>query len=67
MEEGDSLPMLRRDAPFVMAATVRIQSVTYIQVLSVKQYTGHEYPVRETDCMAFGDEYCRFEIGEVIA
>ena len=29
--------------------------------------TGKEYQVAETHCLAKGDEYCRFEIGEVRA
>ena len=27
--------------------------------------TGKDYHVRETHCLAKGDEYCRFEVGEV--
>ncbi len=34
---------------------------------AVQWASGHEYAVRETHCMACGDDYCRFEIGEVIA
>ena len=29
--------------------------------------TGKEYEIRETHCLAKGDEYCRFEIGDVKA
>jgi len=31
---------------------------------AVKWATGREYPVVETHCVAKGDPYCRFEIGE---
>jgi len=34
---------------------------------AVEWATGHAYEVRETHCMACGDEYCRFEVGEEIA
>ncbi len=34
---------------------------------AVEWATGHAYAVHETHCMACGDEYCRFEIGEAIA
>jgi predicted hydrocarbon binding protein len=27
--------------------------------------TGKEYEIRETHCLAKGDEYCRFEVGDV--
>lgn len=29
--------------------------------------TGKEYEIRETHCLAKGDEYCRFEVGDVKA
>jgi len=32
---------------------------------AVEWATGREYAVTETHCIAKGDEYCRFEIGEV--
>lgn len=31
---------------------------------AVKWATGHDYPVAETHCVAKGDPYCCFEIGE---
>ncbi len=34
---------------------------------AVEWATGHAFAVQETHCMACGDEYCRFEIGEEIA
>ncbi|MBC8509924.1 MAG: hypothetical protein H8D34_34175 [Chloroflexi bacterium] len=38
----------------------------YVGSLSeaVKWATGEDYEVRETKCIAMGDEYCQFEIGE---
>jgi predicted hydrocarbon binding protein len=27
--------------------------------------TGREYRIIETHCLAKGDEYCRFEVGDV--
>jgi len=32
---------------------------------AVQWATGREYVVTETHCLAKGDEYCRFEVGEV--
>jgi predicted hydrocarbon binding protein len=32
---------------------------------AVQWATGREYVVTETHCLAKGDEYCRFEIGDV--
>lgn len=34
---------------------------------AVQWATGKEYEVTETHCLAKGDEYCRFEVGEVRA
>ncbi len=34
---------------------------------AVQWATGEVHQVRETHCVARGDEYCRFEIGEVLA
>lgn len=43
--------------------------VCYLYVGSVSEAvqwaTGKEYQVTETHCLAKGDEYCRFEVGEV--
>ncbi len=38
----------------------------YIGTLSeaVKWATGEDYPIRETACLAMGDPYCQFEVGE---
>lgn len=32
---------------------------------AVRWATDHEYEITETHCIAKGDEYCRFEVGEV--
>lgn len=34
---------------------------------AVQWATGKEYEIRETHCIAKGDEYCRFEVGDVRA
>ena len=34
---------------------------------AVQWATGREYEIRETHCLAKGDEYCRFEVGDVKA
>ena len=34
---------------------------------AVQWATGREYEITETHCLAKGDEYCRFEIGEARA
>jgi hypothetical protein len=34
---------------------------------AVKWATGKEYEIAETHCLAKGDEYCRFEVGDVRA
>lgn len=34
---------------------------------AVQWATGHEYLIIETHCFAKGDEYCRFEVGEMQA
>jgi V4R domain-containing protein len=34
---------------------------------AVRWATGHPYEIVETHCMARGDPYCRFEVGDVIA
>lgn len=34
---------------------------------AVQWATGREYEIRETHCIAKGDEYCRFEVGDVRA
>jgi predicted hydrocarbon binding protein len=34
---------------------------------AVRWATGTDYEVRETHCVARGDEYCRFEVGEPLA
>jgi predicted hydrocarbon binding protein len=34
---------------------------------AVQWATGREYEIRETHCIAKGDEYCRFEVGEARA
>lgn len=43
--------------------------ICYLYIGSVSEAvqwaTGREYVVTETHCLAKGDEYCRFEIGEV--
>lgn len=45
------------------------RAICYLYIGSVTEAvqwaTGKEYDVIETHCMAQGDEYCRFEIGEV--
>lgn len=45
------------------------EPVCYLYVGSITEAvhwaTGKEYQVRETHCLAKGDEYCRFEVGEV--
>ena len=33
---------------------------------AVRWVTGKEYKITETHCMAKGDEYCRFEVGEAL-
>lgn len=33
---------------------------------AVKWATGKEYQITETHCMAKGDDYCRFEVGEAL-
>ena len=33
---------------------------------AVKWATGKDYEITETHCMAKGDEYCRFEVGEAL-
>jgi len=33
---------------------------------AVKWATGKEYRITETHCMAKGDDYCRFEVGEAL-
>jgi len=44
-------------------------SICYLYAGSVAEAvqwaTGKEYDVTETHCLAKGDEYCRFEVGEV--
>jgi hypothetical protein len=46
------------------------QPVCYLYIGSISEAvrwaTGTDYEVRETHCIAKGDEYCRFEIGEPI-
>jgi len=39
----------------------------YVGSLSeaVKWATGKDYEIIETHCLAMGDPYCRFEVGEV--
>ena len=43
-------------------------SICYLYVGSVSEAvqwaTGREYEVIETHCLAKGDEYCRFEVGD---
>jgi len=34
---------------------------------AVQWATGKDYEIRETHCIAKGDEYCRFEVGDVRA
>ncbi len=34
---------------------------------AVQWATGREFEIRETHCLAKGDEYCRFEVGDVKA
>ncbi len=38
----------------------------YVGTLSeaIKWATGDDYQVKETDCIAMGDPYCQFEVGE---
>jgi len=44
-------------------------SICYLYAGSVAEAvqwaTGKEYVVTETHCLAKGDEYCRFEVGDV--
>src|SRR5512134_71475 len=46
-------------------------SICYLYIGSVTEAvqwaTGREYRVTETHCLAKGDEYCRFEVGDVRA
>ncbi len=45
--------------------------ICYLYVGSITEAvlwaTGKEYEIRETHCLAKGDEYCRFEVGDVKA
>ena len=45
------------------------ESICHLYVGSVSEAvqwaTGKEYVITETHCLAKGDEYCRFEVGEV--
>ena len=45
------------------------KSICYLYIGSVSEAvqwaTGKEYEIIETHCIAKGDEYCRFEVGEV--
>lgn len=34
---------------------------------AVQWATGREYAIRETHCLALGEPYCRFEVGEVVS
>ncbi len=48
-----------------------VQPICYLYVGSigeaVRWATGTEYDIRETHCVARGDAYCRFEVGEPLA
>jgi predicted hydrocarbon binding protein len=47
------------------------EPICYLYVGSITEAvhwaTGKEYVITETHCIAKGDEYCRFEVGEVRA
>lgn len=69
-ESGDRLAYIEATCAICHSRHSEIP-ICYLYVGSIAEAvqwaTGKDYEVRETHCLAKGDEYCRFEIGDVKA
>lgn len=69
-EEGDKLAYVESSCA-ICHSRKSDKPICYLYLGSlgeaVEWATGKEYEIIETHCMAHGDEYCRFEVGEAVA
>ncbi len=68
-EEGDTLAYIESSCAICHSRKSE-KPLCYLYLGSlgeaVKWATGKEYTITETHCLAKGDEYCRFEVGEAL-
>ena len=69
-ESGDRLAYIEATCAICHSRHSEIP-ICYLYIGSIAEAvhwaTGKEYEIRETHCLAKGDEYCRFEVGDVKA
>ncbi len=68
-EDGDTLAYVESSCA-ICHSRQNEKPICYLYLGSlgeaVKWATGKEYAITETHCLAKGDEYCRFEVGEAV-
>ncbi|MBT7072283.1 MAG: hypothetical protein HN975_15485 [Anaerolineae bacterium] len=68
-EEGETLAYIESSCAICHSRTSE-KPICYLYLGSlgeaVKWATGKEYSIVETHCLAKGDDYCRFEVGEAL-